>query len=129
MRVQRAAIGGEQSGHIVTSSFSTTGDGLVTGLRVAGRMASTGQKLSSLSRVVERFPQVLINVAVTDRHAVSSSHRIQAAIEEAKRSISGRILVRPSGTEPVVRVMVEATDADAASAAANSIAAAIRGES
>jgi phosphoglucosamine mutase len=129
MRARDAAIGGEQSGHIVTSSFSTTGDGLVTGLRLAGRIASSGEKLSSLSRVVERFPQVLINVAVKDRQMVYSSSRIQAAIEEAKRSISGRILVRPSGTEPVVRVMVEATDADAASAAANSIAAAIRGES
>jgi phosphoglucosamine mutase len=128
MRRRGASIGGEQSGHIVTSSFSTTGDGLVTGLRLTRMLASTGQNLSSLSTVVERFPQVLVNVEVKDRQMISSSIRIRAAIEEAERSISGRVLVRPSGTEPVVRVMVEATDADAASAAAHSIAAAIRGE-
>jgi phosphoglucosamine mutase len=112
MRRGGAALGGEQSGHIIFPQFSTTGDGLITGLRLAGRMASTGQKLSELVSAIERFPQVLVNVKVGEPGRIQSSERIGLELENARRRLGGdgRVLVRPSGTEPLVRVMVEARD-------------------
>ncbi|MEX2586946.1 MAG: phosphoglucosamine mutase [Actinomycetota bacterium] len=124
MRQRGASIGGEQSGHLILSRFGTTGDGLVTGLRLAGRMVSTGRKLSDLASVVRRFPQVLVNVKVPSPQRVESSSTIQKQIERTERELhgSGRILVRASGTEPLVRVMVEAADQPTAQAVADEVA-------
>ncbi|MEX0789756.1 MAG: phosphoglucosamine mutase [Actinomycetota bacterium] len=130
MRRAGASIGGEQSGHVIFSSFSTTGDGLITGLRLAGLMVSSGRKLSELAAVVEKFPQVLVNVPVADPLGAGSSPTLADALEEAQGRMgdAGRILVRPSGTEPLVRVMVEAPDIETADSVAAGLAAIIAGE-
>lgn len=130
MRDKGASIGGEQSGHLIFSRFGTTGDGLVTGLRLTGRMVSTGKKLSELARIVQRYPQVLVNAQVTDPARVGSSAAVQAEIRrmESRLGSSGRILVRASGTEPLVRVMVEAADESTAQQTAEGLAEAIRTE-
>ncbi len=110
------ALGGEQSGHIVFTGAATTGDGLLTALRLMAHVASTGRSLGELAKVVTRLPQVLLNVRVGDRAAVSTSPAVGAAVAAAVSALGddGRVLLRPSGTEPVVRVMVEApTDAEA----------------
>lgn len=124
MRTSGAVMGGEQSGHIIFSEFGTTGDGLVTGLRLARRMATTGQKLSELAAVVEKFPQILLNVRVENPGRFDSSEVLGNAVSQAQERLgaSGRVLVRPSGTEPLVRVMVEAKDAAEAEAVAASLA-------
>jgi len=114
MKETGANLGGEQSGHIIFLDHVTTGDGSVTAVQVANIMVETGKRLSELAAPVERWPQVLRNVAVRvpDRDRFAREPAIQAAIADAERTLSGRgrILVRPSGTEPVVRVMVEAED-------------------
>jgi phosphoglucosamine mutase len=123
MRRHGAGIGGEQSGHVILSDCSTTGDGLITGLRLLARMAATGRPLSELARVVERYPQVLVNVAVRDRSALGGAARVWEAVEAVKTELGdlGRVLVRPSGTEAVVRVMVEASESATAEQAAATI--------
>ncbi len=110
LRERGLSLGGEQSGHLVMPAFSTTGDGLLTGLSVLARMAATGQSLSELAALVTRLPQVLRNVDVRDRSAVAASPSVAAAVTvaEAELGESGRVLLRPSGTEQLVRVMVEA---------------------
>lgn len=130
MREHGAVIGGEQSGHVVLLDYSTTGDGLITGLRLLGRMASTGRRLSELAQVVRRFPQVLLNVQVGRRERLAQADRVWEAVglAESRLGDDGRVLVRPSGTEPVVRVMVEAADEETAVSVANGIAAVIREE-
>ncbi|MCA1841551.1 MAG: phosphoglucosamine mutase [Actinobacteria bacterium] len=107
-----AVIGGEQSGHVIFSEHATTGDGLITALRLLARMTSSVKRLSELASVIERFPQLILNVAVSDKNGFESSEAIKDSIESAERKLEGqgRILVRPSGTESVVRVMVEAMD-------------------
>jgi phosphoglucosamine mutase len=107
---QGLSLGGEQSGHIVFMDAATTGDGLLTALRVMGCMASSGRPLAELAAVVPRLPQVLLNVPVTDKTAVSASAEVAAAVAAARTELGtdGRILLRPSGTEELVRVMVEA---------------------
>ncbi|MCF8611648.1 phosphoglucosamine mutase [Gordonia sp. HY285] len=104
------ALGGEQSGHIVIPAAGTTGDGVLTGLRLAARVASTGKRLADLAGVVTVLPQELINVPVSDKHAVALAETVRQAVSIAERELdgSGRILLRPSGTEQLVRVMVEA---------------------
>jgi phosphoglucosamine mutase len=131
MRAAGASIGGEQSGHVIFSDFSTTGDGLITGLRLAGLMVSSGRKLSDLAAVVEKFPQVLVNVPVADAGAAGASRALAEAVERAQSEMGdrGRVLVRPSGTEPLVRVMVEAPDAGTAESVAAGLAAVIKQES
>ncbi|MGH2732892.1 MAG: phosphoglucosamine mutase [Actinomycetota bacterium] len=128
MRAHRAVIGGEQSGHVIFSEYSTTGDGLLTGLRLLGRMVSSGKALSELTAVIERFPQVLINIATPDREHVPEAASVRHAVEEARRLLGdrGRVLVRPSGTEPLVRVMVEASKEATARLIAEEIAAVVR---
>ena len=123
MRRRGAGIGGEQSGHVILADCSTTGDGLITGLRLLGRMASTGRPLSDLAGVVERYPQVLVNVAVADRDALPGATRVWEAVEAVRTRLGdqGRVLVRPSGTESLVRVMVEASDSPTAERAAAAI--------
>ncbi|MFT3663222.1 MAG: phosphoglucosamine mutase [Gordonia sp. (in: high G+C Gram-positive bacteria)] len=118
------ALGGEQSGHIVIPSAGTTGDGVLTGLLLARRVAETGTRLADLAGVMSVLPQELINVSVSDKHAVAAADTVQAAVAEAEAELdgSGRILLRPSGTEQLVRVMVEATTADDARSIAERVA-------
>ncbi|WP_225732337.1 MULTISPECIES: phosphoglucosamine mutase [unclassified Nocardia] len=105
-------LGGEQSGHVVFPRYGTTGDGILTGLKLMARMVETGRGLADLASVISTVPQVLINVPVSDKSAVAASPEITEAVREAERALgeSGRILLRPSGTEELIRVMVEATD-------------------
>ena len=116
LRAGEFSLGGEQSGHIVLPAHGTTGDGIVTGLRLMSRMAQTGQRLADLAAPMKTLPQVLINVAVTDKATVADAPSVRVAVAEAEAELgdSGRILLRPSGTEQVVRVMVEAADEDTA---------------
>ena len=131
LRARKLALGGEQSGHIVFPAYATTGDGTLTALRLAARMAQTGRSLAELAAVVRRLPQVLINVPVADRTAGSSAPEVTdvAKAVEAELGGTGRVLLRPSGTEPLVRVMVEASTVDIARGAAERIAAAVRAAS
>ena len=110
LRKSDLSLGGEQSGHVVFADSATTGDGLLTALHVMARMVATGRSLADLAAVVQRLPQVLVNVQVTDRTAIASSMSVKAAVAEAETELGdeGRILLRPSGTEQLVRVMVEA---------------------
>jgi phosphoglucosamine mutase len=110
LRAKDLSLGGEQSGHVVFTDAATTGDGLLTALHVMARMAATGRSLADLAGVVQRLPQVLINVQVADRAAIASSTAVKDAVAEAEAELGddGRILLRPSGTEQLVRVMVEA---------------------
>ena len=115
MQRGEASVGGEQSGHVILSGRATTGDGLVTALALLDVMARSGRPLSELARVMEVYPQSLINVAVEDSasaQAVAASEAVARAVSEAEGRLGeeGRILLRPSGTEPVVRVMVEHAD-------------------
>jgi phosphoglucosamine mutase len=110
------SLGGEQSGHVIYADHATTGDGTLTGLMLAARVAQTGRTLRDLASVMERLPQVLINVPDVDKSRVRTSAELAAAVTEAERELgsTGRVLLRPSGTEPLVRVMVEApTDHEA----------------
>jgi len=117
------ALGGEQSGHVIMSEFATTGDGTLTALHVAARMAATGQTLAELGSCVTRFPQVLINVKGVDRSRCDDAE-VLAAVAAAETDLAGngRVLLRPSGTEPVVRVMVEAETQERAQSVAEHIA-------
>jgi phosphoglucosamine mutase len=111
------SLGGEQSGHVILPMHATTGDGLLTALALMARMAQTRCSLAELASVVRRLPQVLINVPVADKTAVAASELVQAAVAAAETELgdTGRVLLRPSGTEELVRVMVEAaTEAQAA---------------
>ncbi|WP_280352513.1 phosphoglucosamine mutase [Nocardia abscessus] len=105
-------LGGEQSGHVVFPRYGTTGDGILTGLRLMARMAQTGRTLADLAGVLQPVPQILVNVPVSDKAVVTRAPEIRDAVLEAERALgdSGRVLLRPSGTEQLVRVMVEATD-------------------
>ncbi|MBC7294733.1 MAG: phosphoglucosamine mutase [Dietzia sp.] len=118
------SLGGEQSGHLVLPAHATTGDGVLTGLRIMARMAETGSPLSELAGVMTVLPQVLINVPVDDKAAVVASSVLGDAVaaEEARLGSSGRVLLRPSGTEQLVRVMVEAEDAHCARQVAERLA-------
>jgi phosphoglucosamine mutase len=116
MRANRFNLGGEQSGHVVLLDYATTGDGALTALHLLARMADTGKPLADLAAVMRKLPQVLINVRDVDKAAARLSPGLGAAVAaaEARLGDTGRVLLRPSGTEPVVRVMVEApTDGEA----------------
>ncbi|GAV30734.1 phosphoglucosamine mutase [Coriobacteriaceae bacterium EMTCatB1] len=130
MRATGATLGGEQSGHIIFMEHATTGDGLVTALQLASIVRSTDTPLSELRTVMRRYPQVLLNVPVEDKALLSSSAKVHDAIAEAERRLGehGRVLVRASGTEPLVRVMVEAAEEQAANEIAAAIAAVVRAE-
>lgn len=118
------SLGGEQSGHLILAEHATTGDGLLTALHLMAMVAETGRPLADLASVVERFPQVLINVRVGDKAAVAASPDVQAAVAQAQAELgdSGRVLLRPSGTEPLVRVMVEAGTDESAQSVADRVA-------
>lgn len=110
MRTKGYNLGGEQSGHVIFLDHSTTGDGLLTGIQLLKVMKDTGKKLSELAAEVEIYPQKLVNVRVRDKYEVMDHPRVQAVIEEVEDKMGGegRILVRASGTEPLLRVMAEA---------------------
>ncbi|MFD6321384.1 phosphoglucosamine mutase [Streptomyces sp. NPDC058442] len=124
MKEKGYALGGEQSGHVIVLDHATTGDGTLTGLLLAARVAETGRPLSELASVMERLPQVLINVPDVDKSRVKTSAELSEAVTEAERELggTGRVLLRPSGTEPLVRVMVEAADIDQARTVAGRLA-------
>jgi phosphoglucosamine mutase len=110
-----ASLGGEQSGHVILSEYTTTGDGIVTALALLDVMVRSGRPLSELAAAMEVYPQTLINVRVEEpgaAKAVAASEVVRLAVSEAESTLGeeGRVLLRPSGTEPVVRVMVEHTD-------------------
>ena len=110
------SLGGEQSGHVIMSDFATTGDGLLTGLHLVAEMARTGRSLADLASVMTVYPQVLINVKGVDRTLAGTDEAVQDAVARATAAlgVSGRVLLRPSGTEQLVRVMVEAATEDEA---------------
>ena len=122
------SLGGEQSGHIIFGDHATTGDGILTGLQLAAEMARTGKSLAELASVMDVYPQVLVNVRVVDHHALADDEVIADAVSRhtAELGDTGRVLLRPSGTEPLVRVMVEALDADRAQAVADELAGIVR---
>jgi len=121
-------LGGEQSGHIIMLDHATTGDGMLTGLHLLAETARQGRPLAELASVMTRYPQVLINVPGVDKKRVTSSPVLTDAVTAAEAELgdAGRVLVRPSGTEPAVRVMVEAEDAGQADRLATRLADAIR---
>jgi phosphoglucosamine mutase len=124
MRQRGVVLGGEQSGHVIFLDHTTTGDGLVTALQLAHAMVASGRKLSDLAAIVRPFPQVLINVRVTDAAHVAMDPALAAAVATEQDGLGdqGRVLVRASGTEPLVRVMVEAADPHTAKAVADRLA-------
>lgn len=130
MRAGGYNLGGEQSGHVIMADHATTGDGVLTGLQIASRMAATGKTLKELASVVKVLPQVLINVRGVDRDAAATDAAVLAAVARVEQELgeSGRVLLRPSGTEPVVRVMVEASDHATAQDAARSLAQVVQTE-
>ena len=128
MKVSGYSLGGEQSGHIIMSGHATTGDGLLTALQVLDRMAATGKPLAELAGVMTRLPQVLVNVPDVDKGRVEDDFVLAAAVAEAEAELgeTGRVLLRPSGTEPLVRVMVEAATEEHASVVAHRLAGVVR---
>lgn len=123
-------LGGEQSGHIIFLDYNTTGDGLLTGLQLVNIMKSTKKNLSELAADMKKFPQKLVNVRVTDKHHVTDNEKVKAIIEqvEAEMNGNGRILVRPSGTEPLVRVMAEAPTEELCEAYVDRIVSVVKAE-
>ena len=130
LRAGEYTLGGEQSGHIVMPALGTTGDGIATGLRLMARMAQTRLPLAELAAPMQTMPQVLINVEVADKATVAEAPAVQTAVREAEAELgdTGRILLRPSGTEQMVRVMVEAADEDTARQLAIRIAESVSAE-
>jgi phosphoglucosamine mutase len=128
MREGRFVLGGEQSGHIILLDHATTGDGLLTALHLLATVADRGRPLGELAKVMTRYPQVLVSIPGVDRSLVATSSDLTDAVRAAEAELgeSGRVLVRPSGTEQVVRVMVEAVDSGQAHRLAGTLAAAVR---
>ncbi|WP_433162351.1 phosphoglucosamine mutase [Kribbella sp. CA-247076] len=117
-------LGGEQSGHVILSDHATTGDGTLTAVMLLARVAQTGKTLSDLAGAMTRLPQVLVNVKNVDKSRAGTDPAVQSAVAEATTRLgdTGRVLLRPSGTEPLVRVMVEAESSDTAHDIAHSLA-------
>ncbi|ERG63888.1 MULTISPECIES: phosphoglucosamine mutase [Agrococcus] len=130
LREYGLALGGEQSGHIIFSRYATTGDGILTGLQIAAEMARTGKPLSELAAVMEVYPQVLVNVSGVDRLGLRGNQPIADAVARAEAELgsNGRVLLRPSGTEKMVRVMVEAQEHHVAQSIADELAELVRAE-
>ncbi|MDE3840650.1 phosphoglucosamine mutase [Bacillus methanolicus] len=123
-------LGGEQSGHIIFLDYNTTGDGLLTGLQLVNIMKMTQKPLSELAAEMKKFPQMLVNVRVTDKHHVTDNEKVKKVIKQIENEMNGngRILVRPSGTEPVVRIMAEAPTEDLCHEYVNRIAEVVKEE-
>lgn len=128
MKAHGYSLGGEQSGHVILLDHATTGDGTLTGLMLAARMAATKSSLAELAAVMDRLPQVLVNVKDVDKSRAATDEGVLAAVAaaEAELGSTGRVLLRPSGTEPLVRVMVEAADATQAQSVADHLASVVR---
>ncbi len=128
MREGGYVLGGEQSGHVIMADHATTGDGVLTALHLLARIAETGRSLADLAGVVVKLPQVLLNVRGVDKGRIASEPALLAALADADAELgrTGRVLLRPSGTEPVVRVMVEAASAEQARAVAERLAEVVR---
>ncbi|WP_342023928.1 phosphoglucosamine mutase [Arthrobacter citreus] len=124
MREGGYSLGGEQSGHVIFSEHATTGDGVLTGLQLAAQVKRTGRTLKDLAQVMNKLPQVLINVKGVDKAAVGSNDAVLRAVMDARTILgeTGRVLLRPSGTEALVRVMVEAEDMETAASVAAKLA-------
>jgi phosphoglucosamine mutase len=130
MKKNNYNLGGEQSGHIIFLDYNTTGDGLLTGIQLVNIMKLTGKPLSELASEMKKYPQRLVNIRVTDKHHVTDNEKVKAVIEkvEADMNGNGRILVRPSGTEPLVRVMAEASTEELCSQYVDEIAEVVQQE-
>ena len=128
MKAGGYSLGGEQSGHVIMSDHATTGDGLLTALHVLARVAEKDTSLADLAAVMTRLPQVLVNVPEVDKARADEDPILAAAVAEAEAELgsTGRVLLRPSGTEPLVRVMVEAASADQAQEVAGRLALVVR---
>ena len=128
MKASGHTLGGEQSGHVIMSEHATTGDGVLTALHLASRMATSGRSLAELAGVMTRLPQVLVNVAGVDKARAGTDPELLAAVAEAEVGLgdAGRVLLRPSGTESLVRVMVEAETYDVADTVAQRLSAVVR---
>lgn len=124
MRAHGYSIGGEQSGHMILIDHNSTGDGLMTAVQFLAAVKRSGKSVDDAAKTVDKYPQVLINVKVADKHAISENPAVKAAVKAAEEELSGngRVLLRPSGTEPVIRVMVEAASEDEAQRHARQIA-------
>ncbi|UTX54108.1 phosphoglucosamine mutase [Leucobacter aridicollis] len=122
------SLGGEQSGHVIMSEFATTGDGILTGLHIAAEIVRSGKSLTELGECMKVYPQVLVNVRGVDRSRASSDEVLQQAVHQVEEALKGegRVLLRPSGTEPVVRVMVEAAEVAQAQQLADDLAAIVK---
>lgn len=122
------ALGGEQSGHVIMSEFATTGDGILTGLHLVSEMARTGKTAAELASVMDVYPQILVNVKDVDRNGIHTDEILAAAVLSAEKELgdTGRVLLRPSGTEQLVRVMVEAADQPTADRLAHALADVVR---
>lgn len=122
------SLGGEQSGHVIMTKFATTGDGILTGLHLVAEMARTGKSLAELASVMTVYPQILVNVRGVNHKGLSADDVIAQAVlvAEVELGDTGRVLLRPSGTEPMVRVMVEAADQPTADRLAHSLADVVR---
>ncbi|WP_428910435.1 phosphoglucosamine mutase [Niallia sp. Krafla_26] len=130
MRKNGYNLGGEQSGHIIFLDYNTTGDGLLTGVQLINIMKVTKKSLSELASEMKKFPQKLVNIRVKDKHHVTDNEKVSAVISEVEKEMNGdgRILVRPSGTEPLVRVMAEASTEELCESYVNRIADVVRAE-
>jgi len=128
LNARSLSLGGEQSGHVIMSEHATTGDGILTGLHLAAEVTRTGRSLSELAACMTVYPQVLVNVRDVDRGRVASDDTLQQAVDQAEVALggNGRVLLRPSGTEPVVRVMVEAETREQAEQIAHDLAAIVK---
>ncbi len=128
MRDGGYSLGGEQSGHVIFSDFATTGDGVLTGLQIAAQVARTGKTLKELATCMTKLPQVMINVKGVDKTRAATDQGVAAAVAAAESELgdTGRVLLRPSGTEPLVRVMVEAADMATAQRICEELAAVVK---
>lgn len=124
MRANGYNVGGEQSGHMILLDHNSTGDGLMTACQFLAAVVRSGKSVDEAAKVMTHFPQTLINVRVKDKHALEGNEQVAEAVAAAEKELAGdgRVLIRPSGTEPVVRVMVEASQADVAEGVAKRIA-------
>jgi phosphoglucosamine mutase len=124
MRKSGYNLGGEQSGHVIFLDYNTTGDGILSGMQLANVMRQSGKKLSELKQMMQKFPQVLINVSGVDKSGLKGNNLIQKVIQKVVQELgeNGRVLVRPSGTESLIRVMVEGPDKQQIEINAQSIA-------